>query len=326
MKIRTARPVLPRSEVDPVGAKRQVSASYRKISTMMARIKRAVFKLIDELPRESVALNKINSTERRYLYQVDANQLQNISFYIQQLIYSELLNNPDGTLTNRWWLDGYLSQQYERGTRDALKSSQNLASVSAVGPELSQQMRGLQLEGILLDPGYQQRIGFLKARVFEELIGLSGDTKKDLATTLARGMAAGDGIATIKRDIEKRVGVSKSRAERIARTEINNAYREANAAETDQLNDTLWRDSGLVTRLLWYSALSPTTRPTHARRHGRVYSTTGVRDFYSKDGNAINCLCNQVEVLVDKKTGEVINQELVDEVAAERPRFENKAV
>ena len=41
--------------------------------------------------------------------------------------------------------------------------------------------------------------------------------------------------------------------------------------------------------MLWASALKPTTRASHARRHGRVYTIDEVRDFYSRDGNAINC-------------------------------------
>lgn len=326
MKIkRIGKPVIPKSETDPAGAKKSVSASYRKLNQKLKRIQRGVLKLIDGIPRKAVTINALKNSERRYVYEVDANELQNISFFIQQLIYEELLGNPNGTLANRWWMNAYIENQYKRGTGQALRSTQNMATVSAVGPEASQAARAIQLEGILLSPGYQNRIGLLKARTFNDMLGLSDDMKKDLAGVLSRGMAAGEGIQKIKSDIVKRVGVNQSRAERIARTEINNAARESYSAEVDELNETVWKDTGLVTRLLWYSALSPTTRPTHAEKHGRVYNTQQVRDFYSRDANSINCLCTQVEVLVDKQSGEIINQELVDEVAAERPRYEKEA-
>lgn len=326
MKInKIAKPVTPRSPYDPVGAKRQVKGSYNQIEERMKRIQRKVLKMIEGLPRKSVTINALKNAERRYIYEVDANEMQNISFYIQQLIYEELLDNPNGTLANRWWLNSYLEKQYERGTGQALKSTQNMASTQLVGPEVSQAARAMQLESILLTPGYQNRIGMLKSRTFNDMLGLSDDMKKDLAGVLSRGMAAGEGIQKIKSDIVKRVGVSQSRAERISRTEINNAYRESYSAEVDELNETVWDGSGLATRLLWYSALSPTTRPNHASRHGRVYTTQEVRDFYATGANSINCLCTQVEVLVDKKTGKVVNQELVDDVAAERPKYEAKA-
>ena len=47
--------------------------------------------------------------------------------------------------------------------------------------------------------------------------------------------------------------------------------------------------------------MKPTTRRTHALRHGNLYTSEGVRDWYSINGNAINCKCSQVTVLVDSK-------------------------
>ena len=54
------------------------------------------------------------------------------------------------------------------------------------------------------------------------------------------------------------------------------------------------------------SALSPSTRATHAARHARLYTSDEVRDWYSRDGNSINCKCGQVEVLVDDEGNPVV--------------------
>ncbi|PVP08902.1 phage head morphogenesis protein, partial [Salmonella enterica subsp. enterica serovar Agona] len=35
-------------------------------------------------------------------------------------------------------------------------------------------------------------------------------------------------------------------------------------------------------------------------RHGKLYTTEEVREWYSINGNAINCKCTQVSVLVDE--------------------------
>lgn len=336
MKVkRIGRPVTPRSTEDPVGAKRSVNASYKQIDKKMKRIAKEVIALLESVPRKSVTVNALKNASRRYEYDVNANWLQQASFFIQQLIYGELLDSQTGNFTERWWMNLYLGQQYARGTQQAIQSSHNLATTVAVGVETSQLVRGVDYESILLTPGYLTRVGLVKGRVFEEMKGLSDDMRSSLSSSLARGMANGLGVREIKADIMKNVfgpnykegknGGDKYRAERIARTEINNAYRTAYWGESDELNETVWKDSGFVTRLLWFSALSATTRLWHARRHGRVYSSTECRDFYSKDGNAIFCLCSQVEVLVDKKTGRVVNQEFVDMVAKDRPKYLDKA-
>lgn len=335
MKIRKiAKPVVPKSESDPVGAKRSVQASYKQIDKKMKRIAKEVIALLESVPRKSVTVNALKNVSRRYEYQVDANWLQQASFFIQQLIYGELLDSQTGEYSQRFWMNLYIEQQYGRGTEQAIQSAHNLASIAVVGPETSQLVRSVDYESVLFSPGYITRVGLVKGRVFEEMKGLSDEMRSSLSSSLARGMTDGLGVREIKKDILENVfgphyregknGGDKYRAERIARTEINNTYRTAYWAESDELNDTVWKGSGFVTRLLWFSALSPTTRINHARRHGRVYTSTECRDFYSRGSEAINCLCNQVEVLVDKKSGKVLNQEFVDMVAADRPKYLNE--
>ena len=69
---------------------------------------------------------------------------------------------------------------------------------------------------------------------------------------------------------------------------------------------------------LWFSALAPTSRRWHIERHGKTFTTDNVRQFYSVNGNSINCLCSQSTVLVNKKTGEVLQQALLDRMAKQR--------
>lgn len=71
-----------------------------------------------------------------------------------------------------------------------------------------------------------------------------------------------------------------SKAKNIAQTEQVGALRQAQWNETDWAADRL----GLNTGLLWLSALKPTTRTWHASRHGKVYTTEEVRDFYAENG------------------------------------------
>ncbi|MDP1019404.1 hypothetical protein Q6284_28990, partial [Klebsiella pneumoniae] len=63
--------------------------------------------------------------------------------------------------------------------------------------------------------------------------------------------------------------------------------------------------------------LKPTTRSWHASRHGKVYTTEQVRDFYAENGNRYNCYCSQIPVLLNDD-GSIFNEGLADKLAKER--------
>ena len=330
VKIKVLNPVMPSNDRDPVGAGRKVLSAYRVIDGAIKSIYSGVAKRINDIPRTEVSVNDLNKATRKYIYEIDPMQMQDISTFIQQLVNKELLGNDTGLFSDLFFLNNGIETEYIRATENAIQSTKNLASANVVGSELSRQIRAIETQNVLLSMGYQRRIGLAKSRVFEEMDGLTSAMKKDISGILGRGMAAGHGVNRIKREIRmalegkdpEKSGGHKYRAERIARTEINNAYRTAYQIETDEVNNNVWKGTKFVTRLLWYSALAEgRTRKTHARRHGRVYTTTEVSNFYSIDGNAINCLCNQVSVLVRKKDGRVMNSELIEEMKKQREMF-----
>ena len=76
-------------------------------------------------------------------------------------------------------------------------------------------------------------------------------------------------------------------------------------------------DYGVQTRMLWFSALSPTTRESHRVRHGQLYGAQDVREFYSRSGESVNCKCSQIELLVDSK-GQPLDPALVERVKGMR--------
>lgn len=318
---RVGNPVIPRNEEDPAKQFGNLRNAKAKLRKRIKNIKAGMRRLIGTLDPVLVSTNATATNANVYSYDIDANRYQSINLFIQQLLYEELLDSPQGVLTNRWWLRRNLSIGYEDGTSDALQSSKNMASIDVVGPELSAAMRSIQMEQILFSPGFQRRVGLLHSRVFNNMKGLTDSSKTDLAESLARSMAAGKGIREVTKDVMARVDVTESRAWRIARTETLQAYRSATATETDELNEDVYSDSDWIMEQLWWSALSNTTRRTHARKHGQVLNTEEVRSFYAVDGNSINCLCSQSPILTNTKTGEIIQQELVDKMEERRDKY-----
>lgn len=308
-------PIVPRNASDPAAQFGNLRGAKKKLMSRYRRIDKSMRQLIGNLDKRVILANI------KYEYQIDPVSFQNISSFIQRLLYNELLDDPNGTWSQRWWLNSNLIQAYEDGTSDALQSSKNIATVASVGAELSREMRSINIDNIIFSRGFQTRVGLVKARTFEAMKGLTDSTRSDLADTLARGMIDGIGIRELSSNITSRVKTSFKRAQRIARTEILNAYRTASGVETDELNEDVYDDSDWHMMSLWYSALAATSRLNHVSRHGLLYTTDKVREFYSKNGNAINCLCSQSPILVNRKTGEILQQELVDRMVKRRKVF-----
>lgn len=62
--------------------------------------------------------------------------------------------------------------------------------------------------------------------------------------------------------------------------------------------------------LMHVSALSPTSRKSHAERHGNLYTAAQVREWWARDDNAVGCKCSVVEVLIDER-GEPLAEAIV---------------
>jgi hypothetical protein len=84
----------------------------------------------------------------------------------------------------------------------------------------------------------------------------------------------------------------------------------------DALNRDVYDDSDWKMGILWFSSLAPTSRVSHVKRHGVIYTTDEVRGFYCKDENSKDCLCSLSSILVNMKTGEVLQAPLVGRMLA----------
>ncbi len=244
----------------------------------------------EQIGYREVAANA-QGDDRTYEYLLDQFVLDDVNAYIAELI-------------NEWIIRAINGEPIVVGQAELAYQQSTAASVVSLAAQTEAFRR--TVEETLISAPYRTRIALLRARIFEEMRGFSDQLRTELARTLADGMARGQSPRVIARTIKARIGVralddgsttgARARAERIARTEINVAHRRAIWEEDAQTNA-----EGIRTRLLWVSALSATTRPTHASRHGHTYTRAEVQEFYARDGNAINCKCTQVAILVDEK-------------------------
>lgn len=301
--------ILPKNKKNPVQTGRLERVSFADTRRRFKRITKDIMALLERIPRQKIDADtgEVVVNQVVYEYLLDAFQLQRITEQIGLIINRDLTNE-----FGRWYLEPYVTDAYAQGTAESVINLQSIG-----GDEY-----GRTIEQVLSSQAYRDRILFTVTRVFELMEGFSEDMRVDLSRVLGEAMAAGDNPRSVAKKIRDRIGVNQSRALRIARTEISQAHRRARWQEAESAS----RQLGITTKMLHISALiAPVngkggTRATHAARHGRVFTRKEIEDWYQVDGNAINCRCSQVEILVDKK-GNPIDESIITRTKKDGKEF-----
>jgi len=319
-KTKIGTPVVPRNKTDPTRSAKQVTAMYRDIEVRYLGMKRSLKALFDQsLTGREREVNSHNwhflchdNGEDMRLYQVNAGtfiydmtseQLAELLESVQDILDEYLLESDD---QGHWAMD-YIVAEVKRGAHEAFNNLSQQSQVFAAQASLIQ---------VLSSPAIQNQIATARLSTFSDWKGISDAARADLASIIMDAIARGVNPRETASVISKRLDVSMSRAKAIAQTEQVGALRQAQWNETDWAADRL----GLNTGLLWLSALKPTTRSWHASRHGKVYTTEEVRDFYAVNGNRYNCYCSQIPVLLNDD-GSIFNEGLADKLAKERKKW-----
>lgn len=314
---RIGTPIVPRNKVDPTQSSRQVSRMFNDIEDRYLNIKRQLKEVFDQRltgrQRETngekswmlcnnegaePSLYQVNAG--KFIYDMTAAELADLLQVVQSILDDELL---DGGSQNLWVMD-YVIAEYDRGTLNAFTNLSVQSQVYASQTTLQQ---------LLSSPGHLNQVAAARLTTFSDWKVISDTARGDLTNIITDAVARGLNPRETASVISKRLDVSMSKAKTIAQTEQVGALRQAQWNETDWAADRL----GLNTGLLWLSALKPTTRTWHASRHGKVYTTEEVRDFYAENGNRYNCYCSQIPVLLNDD-GSIFNEGLADKLAKER--------
>lgn len=310
-------PVIPRSRVDPTMSSKPVSKMARDIEDRYYRIKLALKSLFDQRltgrEREGNShqwhflchqhgdmptLYAVNAST--YIYDMTSQQLDEMLNLMQAILDQNLLDGGQYNL----WASVYVQAELARGTFEAF------TNLSRQSEFYSQQTKLAQL---LSSPGYQNQVAAAALSTYSDWKNISDIARGDLASIVIDSVARGVNPQETAKVISKRLDVSLSKAQNMAQTEQVGALRKAQRNEVDWSRDRL----GLNTAILWLSALKPTTRPWHASRHGKVYTTEECEQFYAVNGNRYRCYCSNIPVLLDDD-GKIVNQGLVEKLVKER--------
>ncbi|OZI57661.1 phage minor head protein [Bordetella genomosp. 4] len=282
-------PILPSSVSDPTGVDKLERGAINDFAKRLRRIRRAYIDAIDSFSPEPVV-------NKAYTFRLDQGLLRAVFDGLATFVDGVLLEGGESQL---WFFETYVGVAYQRGTAQEFANLAQQYEAYKAGRQ--------SLLSLISSEPYQARIALLRAREFEEMEGLSGSVRADMSRVLSDGLARGLNPREIATNLTEQTRISEGRANRIARTEVSTALRRARLDEADDAADRY----GTQAKQMHMSALSPTTRPTHASRHAKLFTTDQQREWWAKDANSINCKCSTVTVLVDDE-GKPLVPSIVD--------------
>jgi len=277
-------PILPGNPADPTGVDRLERGAMREFGRRMRKVLQSYKAALVRIPVEP-------AVNRRYKFELDQTLLSFLLGELDRTVDSTIFGDMEGNL---WFFDQFVEVSARRGAAQAFANLSQQSPAYKAGRE--------SVQNILRSQAYRRRMALVRARVFEEMKGLAADVKTDMARVLTDGVGRGLNPREIAQNLTDQAGIETRRAHKVARTEVTTALRRARWDETEDAQE----EFGLQTRELHLSALSATTRKSHAARHGRLYTVDQVRDWWSKDGNSINCKCSTTSVMVDKDGNPIV--------------------
>lgn len=314
--------ILPRSKQYPTGQNPRIKAFYGELRRRLRRsykaaaeyarnLKPQISQVNVDLVGDGDSFKVVNRTV--YEYQLDPLLMSQINSYIEALLNEIIYGSAQGEWSAGWWANAYASGAYQQAAEQVVTQTQLLAADAGVTQELPS-LQYLRAETVVMEPGFQRRLGSVYARLFEDMKGFTDVDKRNMAGIITRGMAAGQSPRVIAQEMEKKGLEQDWRCLRIASTEVNQAYRQGSWDETDAVNDEVFGDSDYMMKVMHLSALLPTTRRDHAARHGTICTPAEEREWFATKatGGQINCHCSQVDILVNKKTGKPMNTKMRD--------------
>lgn len=289
------QPSIPRSKTNPVGQTRRIGKAIKAARKDIVAARSLALEAVASWPYEIKNDFRANAF---YEFFVDVGQLTALVDAIRRTLAS-----GGGAEAVREAARGAYSEGVARAV-------DNLAGLSSDYP------RGVNQH--LASAETLKRAALSGSRAFEQMQGFAGETAKDLARVLFEAIQSGENPRQTAKTIRARFGVSRTRAERIARTEITMAHRRGRWDEARDAEEKF----GIRTMLIHNSALiAGRTRRSHAARHGQLFSRDEVAAWYASDGNAINCLCSQSEVTVDEDGKPLFGAKLLEKMEAQRTKF-----
>jgi len=204
----------------------------------------------------------------RFQYKYDSDKIDEFIKWLREQFNEEILKGSTTPRDN--WLIFFIDVAYKRGA-SKLKYLFDKKSI----------FKG----SIYTHPIHVERSGLLFTRVYSQLKGVTDTMEQQISHVLSDGMIKGKNPKIIADEMSDRVEkIGKVRSRLIARTEIVRAHNIASINEAEILESS----AGEKVKLIWQTALDGRERPSHRRRHRKVYDKDEAMQLIGEP----NCRCS----------------------------------
>lgn len=298
-----------KTDADPTGLRDKRLSSTKRLQKKLKDAQKGIRELVKNLSftKSSERLNS-GVLAVIYNYKLTPDETQSLYQTVRDIINTTLLETRAAVLMPlAWWWKKEIEHPYRKGTVEQLDAFNKLLDDAVKAGVVLQAIpvQSIPADLVLTSPAYLSGLNNAYIKNYEQIKSLSDQTAMRVIQQLNDGIAAGLSRQQIAENIAEQFEISYSNAKRIADTEINAAYNNAKLKAIDDLATS----RGLIGKVMHISALSPTTRESHADRHNRLYSTNEQLRWWNSGSNRIYCKCTVASVLLDNQ-GNVISQEL----------------
>lgn len=292
-----ANPIIPGTIRDRTGSTAIMRRAVAEIKRRYAGLQTEVLAIFARVP-----VYQANDEYGQVFYGMTPIQFEALSTELQAAYERWIASGKDPA--NVFWYSQHIDDASQLGTAQSVANLTTLSETYAAVRTL---------ERVIYSQPYQTRLAMAQVKSYQHWTGLAASQKSELSEIIGRAVIDGKNPKAVRTEIMERLDVSRSRAAQYAQTDITDTLRQARMAEADYTAESL----GMKIGLLWTSALIPTTRPHHAARNGKVYTSDQVKQFYSVNGNRYRCHCAITEALLDADGVPILTDRLKASMAAE---------
>lgn len=284
---------------DPTGTTAIQRQFLREIVKRTNKLNRAIYDLI--VHEDAFGLNDASpqdfrdfiQTNRRFKFETNAKKLAAFRQWLMEQINLGILEiDPAASTPGAGWVGKFIRSAYKKAAVTAYTKVRSSLSKTKdfVAGSTAEFLAQAFDSPIALD-----RIELLATRAFEQLKGVTDQMSAQLNRVLADGLAHGRGPREIAREIDKQIGnINRTRAVRIARTEIVHTYAEGSLDSYERLGV---EEVGVLAE--WSTAGDDRVCPQCAPLENVIMSTQEARGLIPLHPN---CRCAWIPALDDRKS------------------------
>jgi len=166
----------------------------------------------------------LNVVPQQWQYQTNPQKLNSFKTWLQNMVNTNILAVSSTKIPGQAWTADYVWAAHKSGTLKAYSAASKTGAVT-----LPQYLAGSQAQYLMTvfsRPATMESLQMLYTGTYDSLVGVTSAMDTQMSRILTLGFVQGDNPIVIARSLKNALGISKARAEMIARTEVIRAHAE----------------------------------------------------------------------------------------------------